>query len=37
MTVKIRKPASTLVAHRIPWTEDFATVVVTESAGPPSL
>ena len=37
VTVKIRKPASTLVAQRLPWTEDFATVVVTESAGPPSL
>ena len=37
VTVKIRKLASTLVAQRIPWTEDFATVIVTESAGPPSL
>jgi hypothetical protein len=37
VTVKVRKPASTLLAHRIPWTEDFATVIVTETAGPPSL
>ena len=37
VTVKVRKPASTLLAHRIPWTEDFATVTVTETAGPPSL
>ena len=37
VTVKVRKRANTLVAHRIPWTEDFATVVVTETAGPPSL
>jgi hypothetical protein len=37
VTVKIRKRANTLVAHRIPWTEDFAVVVVTETAGPPSL
>jgi hypothetical protein len=37
VTVRIRKLANTLVAHRIPWTEDFATVVVTETAGPPSL
>lgn len=37
VTVKVRKQANTLVAHRIPWTEEFATVVVTETAGPPSL
>ena len=37
VTVKVRKLASTLVAKRIPWTEDFATVTVTETAGPPSL
>lgn len=37
VTVKVRKRASTLIAHRIPWTEEFATVVVTETAGPPSL
>lgn len=37
VTVKIRKRASTLVAHRIPWTEEFAVVIVTETAGPPSL
>ena len=37
VTVKVRKDASTLVAQRIPWTEEFATVVVTETAGPPSL
>ena len=37
VTVKIRKRASTLVAHRIPWTEEFASVVVTETAGVPSL
>jgi hypothetical protein len=37
VTVKIRKRASTIAAQRIPWTEEFATVVVTETAGPPSL
>ena len=37
VTVKVRKRANTLVTHRIPWTEDFAVVVVTEAAGPPSL
>jgi hypothetical protein len=37
VTVKVRKRASTLIAHRIPWTEEFAIVVVTETAGPPSL
>jgi hypothetical protein len=37
VTVKIKKLASTLIAHRIPWTEDFADVTVTETAGPPSL
>ena len=37
VTVKVRRRANTLVAHRIPWTEEFATVVVTETAGPPSL
>ena len=37
VTVKIRRRANTLVAHRIPWTEKLATVVVTETAGPPSL
>jgi hypothetical protein len=37
VTVKVRKRASTIVAERIPWTEEFATVVVTETAGPPSL
>jgi hypothetical protein len=37
VTVRIREQASTLVVHRLPWTEDFATVVVTEVAGPPSL
>jgi hypothetical protein len=37
VTGKIRKLASTLIAHRIPWTEDFASVTVTETAGPPSL
>jgi hypothetical protein len=37
VTVKIRKQANTLMAHRIPWSEEFAVVVVTESAGPPSL
>jgi hypothetical protein len=37
VTVKVTERANTLVAHRIPWTEDFATVVVTETAGPPSL
>jgi hypothetical protein len=37
VTVKVRKRASTLIAHRIPWTEEFAVVVVTETAGPPSL
>ena len=37
VTVKVRKRASTLVAHRMPWTKSFAIVVVTETAGPPSL
>lgn len=37
VTVKIQKRASTVIAHRITWTEDFATVSVTETAGPPSL
>jgi len=37
VTVEIRKRASTLVAERIPWTEGFATVEVSETAGPPSL
>ena len=37
VTVKVRKLASTVIAHRIPWTEDFARVTVTETAGPPSL
>jgi hypothetical protein len=37
VTVKIRKQASTLVAHRIQWTKKFARVIVTETAGPPSL
>jgi hypothetical protein len=37
VTVKIKKQASTLVAHRISLTEEFARVVVTETAGPPSL
>jgi hypothetical protein len=37
VTVKVRKKASTLIAHRIPWTEGFAIVIVTETAGPPSL
>ena len=37
VTVKIRRMASTLIVHRISWTEDFATVTVTETAGPPSL
>jgi hypothetical protein len=37
VTVAIRKRANTLVAHRIPWTEDLADVVVKETAGPPSL
>jgi hypothetical protein len=37
VTVEIRKRASTLVAERIPWTEEFALVEVSETAGPPSL
>ena len=37
VTVKIRKRANTLVAERLPWTKKFAVVVVTETAGPPSL
>jgi hypothetical protein len=37
VTVKLRRKANTLVAHRIPLTEKFAVVVVTETAGPPSL
>lgn len=37
VTVKIQKLASTIIVHRISWTEDFASVTVTETAGPPSL
>lgn len=37
VTVAVRKRANTLAAHRIPWTEAFAVVVVKETAGPPSL
>jgi hypothetical protein len=37
VTVKIRKRANTLIAQRLPWTKKFAVVVVTETAGPPSL
>ena len=37
VTVRIRKRASTLVAHRVPWTKEFVRVIVTETAGPPSL
>jgi hypothetical protein len=37
VTVKVRKRANTLVAQRLPWTKKFAVVVVTETAGPPSL
>lgn len=37
VTVKVRKRANTLVAQRVPWTEKFVVVVVTETAGPPSL
>jgi hypothetical protein len=37
VTVKLRKRANTLMAHRISLTEKFAVVVVTETAGPPSL
>jgi hypothetical protein len=37
VTLKIRKQANTLVAHRIQWTKKFARVIVTETAGPPSL
>jgi hypothetical protein len=37
VTVKVRRKASTLLAHRIPWTKGFAVVIVTETAGPPSL
>ena len=37
VTVKVRRRANTLVAHRIPLTEKFAIVVVSETAGPPSL
>jgi hypothetical protein len=37
VTVSIRERANTLVAHRIPWTEEFAVVVVRETAGAPSL
>ena len=35
--VRVRERASTVVVKRLPWTEDYATVVVTEVAGPPSL
>ena len=37
VTVAIRKRANTLAAHRVPWTEALAVVVVKETAGPPSL
>ena len=37
VTVELRKRASTLVAHRVPWTEDYAVVDVTETAAAPSL
>ncbi len=37
VTVALRKRANTLITARIPWTEDLATVVVSETAGPPSL
>jgi hypothetical protein len=37
VTVSIRKRASTLITHRIPWTQDLAVVVVKETAGAPSL
>jgi hypothetical protein len=37
VTVKIRKRANTLVAQHVPWTKKFVVVVVTETAGPPSL
>jgi len=37
VTVKIKKRANTLVAQRVPWTKKFVVVVVTETAGPPSL
>jgi len=37
VTVKVRKRANTLVAQHVPWTEKFVVVVVTETAGPPSL
>jgi len=37
VTVEVRKRASTIVAHRVPWTEHFAVVEVTETSGVPSL
>ena len=37
VTVEVRKKASTLMAHRLPWTEDYAVVEVTETSGVPSL
>ena len=37
VTVKLRREANTLVVHRIPLTKKFANVVVSETAGPPSL
>jgi hypothetical protein len=37
LTLRIRERANTIVAHRIPWTEEFAVVVVTEAAGPRAL
>jgi hypothetical protein len=37
VTVELRKRASTLVAHRVPWTEHYAVVDVTETAAAPSL
>lgn len=37
VTVELRKKASTIIAHRLPWTEDYAAVDVTETAGVPAL
>jgi hypothetical protein len=37
VTIEIKKKASTIVAHRLPWTEEYAVVEVTESSGVPSL
>jgi len=34
VTITVRKPATTLVASRLPWTKRFAHPQATETAGP---